>query len=273
MIFSGNKKVFFLHPQAVVQDDLVRGLVEVNYEAYLLRNAANTKLVLKEYPDSILFIQTDTVMDSGDWLNYIEDLKSIPALNNLPVYVVSMHSLEEIKSNFLDESDLISRGISYANFDFETVFKEIDEILADEKARIPRNQVQGTFPDSARATIVFARNDIRYEGRLRDITISGLTCRLNQDALLPSDIPVPAIIISHGNLQFTVSGRVAGSHGDSDRIHLILFDEHCLEQTKGNIYELIHQCMQEEIKALIASKEQKRNVVTKIPRSKLYGRK
>ncbi|MBT3272632.1 MAG: hypothetical protein HN368_05725 [Spirochaetales bacterium] len=273
MAISENRKVFFLHPQAVIQDELVRALIEANYEAYLLRNAADAKTVLKEYPNALLFLQIDSGMEEEAWLAYIDDLKSTPSTQDLTIAIVSVQPDETIQSTFLENSDNISHGISYGSYNYERTYKQIDNILSDEKTRVPKNIARGTFSETPRVSLHFARNDNRYEGVLRDITISGVTCRLIQDETFPSNLPIPAIIISYGKKQLTVSGTIAGSHGESEKIHLILFNDDCKKTQASEIYDLIQVGMQREIEDLIAAKGHKRQVVTKIPRSQLYGRK
>ena len=267
----GNRKVFFLHPQAVIQDELVRALIADDYEAYLLRNSVSAKMVLRDYPDSILVVQVDSGLSEEQWLEYASELRATPVFSQLTLCVVSVASMEDIQQTYLDMPEGFSYGFSYSGYDFGTIYPLIKEMLIQEKANPPGISIKGTTAEKQKVSVVFTRDRIRYEGRLKDISLSGLTCRIDSmDPLYPSEIPIQAIIITYESTQLTVSGRVAGNHGDDDSIHLILFDDNVRSDKKDDIFDLIQACLQAEIEALIKEKSKKGRLITKMPRSSLY---
>ena len=273
MAVSENRKVFFLHPQAVIQDDLVRALLEDNFEAYLVRNPVSAKVVIREFPDSIFLVQVDSGLEEDEWSSFAAELKAIPSLGELTLCVLSVRDIESLKKSFLGADSPFSHGISYGAFNFSKTLEELKEFLTSIKARLPRNQVHGVSPETHGVSVVFAMDDARYEGILKDITISGLTCRIGQEELLPSEMSIPAIIITYGKTQFSVAGRIAGKHGKDGALHLILFDESSKTQRRKEIYDLIQACFQAEIDDIIDTKGHKRQVITKVPRSDLYKRR
>jgi hypothetical protein len=144
-------------------------------------------------------------------------------------------------------------------------------MLVREKANPPGISIKGTSTDRQKISVVFTRDKIRYEGRLKDISITGLTCRIaGPDPLYPSEIPIRAIVITYDSIQFTVSGRVAGNHGEDDSVHLILFDETTVTTKRNEIFDLIHTCLQAQIDHKIKEQSQKKQMITKMPRSRLY---
>ena len=266
-----NRKVFFLHPQAVVQDELVRALIADNFEAYLLRNHVSARMALRDYPDSILLVQVDSGLDEQKWIEYANDLKANPLFARLTICVLSVSGIDEIKRSYLNRSTNFSYGFTYGGYDFSVIYPLIKEMLEDEKTNPPRISIKGGAPEKLKASVVFTRDGNRYEGWLREISISGLTCKIEgKEPLYPSEIPIPAIIITYNQTQFTVSGRIAGNHGNDDSIHLILFDNTALVDKKNDICDLIHACLQAQIETLIKEKSRKERLVTRIPRSHLY---
>ena len=79
---EGNRKIFFIHPQAVIQDELVRALIADNFEAYLLRNSVSAKMVLRDFPDSIVLVQVDSGLSEQQWLDFAGDLRQIRFFRN-----------------------------------------------------------------------------------------------------------------------------------------------------------------------------------------------
>lgn len=273
MAVGENRKVFFLHPQAVIQDDLVRALLEDNFEACLVRNPVSAKTLIREFPDAVLLIQIDSGLSRDAWMSYATEIKANPVFAALTLCVLSVSDASSLRDPFRGPESPFSHIISYARFDFGKTLQELREYLTDEKTRLPGNQIRGTSPESHEVSVVFVRDDMRYTGTLKDITIAGLTCRLAQEELLPSEVPVPAIIVTYGKTQFSVVGRIAGKHGTDASIHLILFDEGTKIERRKEIYDLIQACFQAEIDALIDAKSHKRQVMTKVPRSHLYKRR
>ena len=268
---EGNRKVFFLHPQAVIQDELVRALIADDFEAYLLRNSVSAKMVLRDFPDSILLVQVDSGLNEQQWLDFAGDLKANPFFSGLTICVLSVGGMEDIQKTYLDRPEGFSYGFTYGGYDFGVTYPLIKEMLIREKANPPRISIKGTTAEKQKVSVVFTRDQNRYEGQLKDISLSGLTCRIDtQDPLYPSEIPVHAIIITYDSTQFTVSGRIAGNKGDDDSIHLILFDDTVSTNKRDDIFDLIHACLQAQIDVLIREKSRKTQVITKMPRSRLY---
>jgi hypothetical protein len=210
-------------------------------------------------------------MSEQQWIEYANELKANPAFSELTICVVSVARMEQIEKTYLEGESAFEYGFTYGDYDFAKIYPQIREMLVREKANPPGISIKGSSPDKLKVSVVFTRDRIRYEGRLKDISISGLTCRIDgQNPLYPSEIPVRAIIITYGSTQFTVGGRIAGNHGDDDSVHLILFDEVTVTSKRDEIFELIHVCLQAQIEHSIKDKSQKKQLITKLPRTRLY---
>jgi hypothetical protein len=266
-----NRKIFFLHPQAVVQDELARAFIEEHFETYLLRNHVSAKLILRDFPDSILLMQVDSGQEKQKWIEYANDLKANPVFSGLTLCVLSVSSMEEIRKTFLDRSEALSYGFSYGQYDYEKTYMALREMFEREKASPPRFAVKGTAQEKTKISVVFTRDNNRYEGLLREISITGLTFKFEGiEPLYPSEVPIPSIVISHRTSQFVVSGRIVGNSDDDSNIHLILFDEITVSARRNDIYDLIQTCLQSQIEAQIAEKSKKNRLATKPTRAQLY---
>jgi hypothetical protein len=269
-----NRKILFLHPQAVVQDELVRASIAENFEAYLLRNHVSAKMALRDFPDAILLIQVDSGLDEQKWIEYAEELKLSPVFSELTICVVSVCSMDEIRKTFLEQSNAFAYGFTYSRYDFGTTYANIKEMYKKEKVNPPGFVIRGTSPDTFRASVVFTRDKNRYEGRLKDISLSGLTCTIEgNEPLYPSEIPIQSIIITYGRTQFMVSGRIVGNSGDDDTLHVILFDEMTIVDKRDDIYDTIQTCLQSNLEYHISEKSKKQRLVAKPSRSELYRKK
>jgi len=266
-----NRKVFFLHPHAVVQDELAYALITENIEAYLLRNHVSAKIVLREYPDAVFLMQVDSGLDEDKWIEYAEDLKSFSVFSDLTICVLSVSGMEEIKKTYLQKSRAFSYGVTYGRYEFAKTYKIIRDILEREKVNPPGFAVKGTSPERLTVTVDFTRDHKRYEGVLKTVSLSGLTCKIEStEPLYASEIPVSPISISYGNTQFLVSGRIVGNSDDDESIYLILFDDTVGVEKRDEIYVLIQTCLQSQIEAKIAEKSRKNRLSATATRSQLY---
>ena len=66
------KKVFFLYPHSVIQNEMVIELIRNEYEIYLLFDHMKTVRLLEKYNDSILFINIDEGLMENEWEKYIK---------------------------------------------------------------------------------------------------------------------------------------------------------------------------------------------------------
>ena len=49
------KKIFFLHPSAFVQNEVISELVQLEYEVYVVKDEIALLRALRKYPHSIVF--------------------------------------------------------------------------------------------------------------------------------------------------------------------------------------------------------------------------
>ena len=121
--------IYFLHPQPVIQDDIIRALVGRDYEALCVRNPTSAKLLIKKSPRSFLFAHIDSGLRKEEWIEYLRDLKSDQKLSELSVCVLSNRTADTIESEILCKHEFITHCISYLDFDIETVLASVEEIL------------------------------------------------------------------------------------------------------------------------------------------------
>ena len=70
------KKVFFVYPHSVFQENLIQRLVDLEFEIYILKSHEFVKPVLSKYPDSVFFLNIDTGLTREQWESFVRGLIS-----------------------------------------------------------------------------------------------------------------------------------------------------------------------------------------------------
>lgn len=79
MIEDGNqeiigKKIFFVYPHSVIHDDLIKQIVEKEYEVYILADHNLIPKVANKFPQSIFYINIDSTLSESEWELKIKEL-------------------------------------------------------------------------------------------------------------------------------------------------------------------------------------------------------
>ena len=61
------KKIFFLHPAALTQNEIIPELIQQEFEIYSLKDESRLMKALQHYPGSILFASIDEALQAKDW--------------------------------------------------------------------------------------------------------------------------------------------------------------------------------------------------------------
>ena len=94
------KKVFFLHPHSVIQQELVRELVSYEYAVYLVSDHKKFRSVVKEFSEPIVFINIDDEMDAEGWNDYISDMMESED-NSAMIGVLTYNEDKELAKTYL----------------------------------------------------------------------------------------------------------------------------------------------------------------------------
>ena len=95
------KRVFFLYPHSVLQDQLVSKIIEQEYEVYLLSDHVKALKILGVYNDSILFVNIDERLKEKEWEEYIKGIMSSEGTKNVRTGIVSYNENKELAEKYL----------------------------------------------------------------------------------------------------------------------------------------------------------------------------
>jgi hypothetical protein len=243
------KKIFFLHPSAVVQNEIVAELAQQEFEVYIVKDHAALAQVLKRYPGSIVFADIDERMSEKDWEAWIRGLINNPATNQTGIGILSVNGDEQLQRKYVN-SVRVQCGYTVLKADLNQVIRQLVEILKAMDAKGRRKYIRAITENEAFTTINFPLNGTFVNGIIKDISAVGLSCSFGEDPELTKNTLFQNIQIKLQSTILKVEGIVFGSRADgASKTYVILFTKRIDPETRSKIRKYIQQNLQAKMDA------------------------
>jgi hypothetical protein len=241
------KKIFFLYPTAVVQNRIIVELIQQEYEVYIAKNKDKLKKVLREYPNSVLFIDINEQMNEKEWDIWITGLMESSDTNSVSVGILTANDDEQIKRKYLMAMK-VPCGYTVLGFDLKKAMMHIVEILQSIDAKGRRKYIRATIEKETNTTINLPINGNFVNGQIRDISVVGISCILNDNPEIPKNAMVKDIQIKLQTSLLKVEGIVFGSRIEgNETIYVILFTQRIDPEVRTKIHKYIQQTLQKKM--------------------------
>lgn len=200
------RKVFFLNPPYQISNFVIGRLRESEYEIYVIDDYKDAKNILRHYPDSICFINIDSVLTTDQWLNFVVSLGREEALKSIFLGVISKGMRQAEKTHFMLHA-AVPAGFLVFNGNVTELTETLTEILDLNGAKGRRSSVRATCAHDPTATVTLPTPEGNKAFRLLDISSVGIA------AIAPASYQnmfVPKTIFRNAPLRFGVN-RVQAS--------------------------------------------------------------
>jgi hypothetical protein len=249
------RKVFFLHPPFLIEK-MYHDLVHAGFEAYLVYDHNLALELVKEYRNSILYVNIDAGQDDGQWFQYVGSIISNEGTRDTHIGILTdarLNKKDVWAEKYLFDLEVQCGFISYIS-DLQRVKEVILKILDANEARGRRRYVRAA--GGAGCSVNFKVNDDLYVGDIVDISIGGMACILNDQSIRHSEgTVIRDIQLKLRGVISMLSGKIVIVRLDrlNRIVHVVLFDLHQMsKKVEQNIVGYICKCLQEfvEQKAL-----------------------
>jgi hypothetical protein len=245
------KKVFFLYPPSVVKSELLSRLLDQEYEVAVLRDHGAAKKVLREFPDSIVFVNIDDGMPEPEWRKWIESLAADPATANVGVGILSYTTDEALAKTYL--MDLGVRcGFVKLKLGTEASLQILSGTLAANEVKGRRRYIRADCRNDQ-----LTKLNIRYDGQttngyLKDISVVGFSCVLDPEPHFRKNAKLTDIQLKLRGSILNTEGIVFGSREDGGQTaYVVLFTNHLDDIGRDKIRSYIGFSLQTEIDLLV----------------------
>jgi hypothetical protein len=241
------KKIFFLCPSAVVQNEIVFELIQQEFEAYIVRDQVKLRRVLKRYPDSIVFVDIDEGMPEKEWEGWIQELMEAAA--NVKIGVISSNNTETLMRKYVT-SVKVHAGYTVIESEIKKTIQQLLEILHMFEAKGRRKYLRATSENEALATINMPFDSSYIKGTIKDISAVGLSCIFTPDPKLGKNTLYSDIQIKLQSVLLKVEGIIFGSRMDGlDKIYVLVFTQRINPDVRIKIRKYIQHNIQAKMDA------------------------
>ncbi|MFP4363560.1 MAG: PilZ domain-containing protein [Spirochaetia bacterium] len=240
------RKVFFLYPHSVMQEEMIEALLRQEYEVYLAKDHDKIKNILAEYPDSIVFINIDTVLKGNEWETYIRELmKELP---DLRIGIMSYNSDEEIARKYLMEIG-VQCGFIRLKLGLKESTAIILKALQANEAKGRRKYVRAQCQGNIQASFNMRTSDGFEGGEILDISIAGMACQFSNAGRIPVkvDDEIDDIQLKLKGSLAKVSGKVVGIREEGNPVYVILFDKSMKQPIKSKIRNFVFHALHKNL--------------------------
>ncbi|MDR2370140.1 MAG: PilZ domain-containing protein [Treponema sp.] len=243
------KKIFFLHPSAVVQNEVAAELTQQEFEIYIIKNHDALKRVLKRYPDSIVFADIDERMNEKEWEAWIRGVMEDPAMAQIKIGVLSANDDENLRRKYIN-TVRVEAGYTVLKSDLSASIKYILEILKTADAKGRRKYIRAAIDNESITTINFPFNGTFVNGTIKDISVVGLSCSFTEDPGFAKNTLFQNVQVKLQSMLLKVECIIFGSRMDGlSKIYVVLFTQRIDPDVRTRIRKYIQQNLQTKMNA------------------------
>lgn len=246
------RKVFLLNPPSVVGEDLIHAILAAEYELYVLKDPKRALAVFKRFPDSIVFVNIDSVLEEREWEAYVRRLITDSIFKDVRVGVLSYNSDPALIEKYLMDVG-VQCGFVRLKLGTQESTRIMLQTLEANEAKGRRKYVRASVADDARASFNVEVAGTRHEGTILDISSVGMAVRFSNQVTIEQKSVLNGVQIRLRATLVRVDAVLLGRREDDPTIHVMLFRHGADPKARRQIREYIHRSLQEYIDTLVGS--------------------
>ena len=220
------KKIFFLHPSTLTQNQVISELAQEEFEVYVVKDEDKLRKILKNYPDSIVFASINEGMKESAWEEYIRDITGNPETSGVQIGIIASTLIDESIKHKYTEQIKVPCDFTIIKSDFVAATKRLTEILNGVNAKGRRKYIRMEMNHDPNATVNLSMNGTFVTGTIKDISVVGFSCSFTNDPGLVKNSLFGDIQIRLQSQLLKAEGIVFGSRMDgTEKVYVILFTQ------------------------------------------------
>jgi hypothetical protein len=251
---SMGRKIFFLYPHSVIQEELVVQIVQNEFEIYLVYDHMRLKKLLERYEDSIVFINIDENMKEQQWIAYVRALVNSEELSNLQIGILTYNENKDLAQTYLIDIG-ISAGYIQLKLGLKESLRIILQTLMANEAKGKRRFVRAKCPEAVSTEFNADILGNTRQGSIVDISSAGMACVFDNAVDLSARTKLEKIQLKLRSRIVIVTGIIAGNRNDEEghTLYVVLFTAYVSTDAKKRISDFIYRTLQNEIERELKS--------------------
>jgi hypothetical protein len=246
------KKIYFFYPPGWLKEEMIKDLIENEYEAYAVDDHRLLFPLLRSSSASIIFINIDSGPEELEWEKYVRIIRDSELREKVQVGILSNNNSKPLVEKYVSELKT-EAGYIILRQRTQDVSKAIYHVLSKLGAKGRRRFLRAECSDSGKATFNISFKGNAYGGRILDISSAGMACYFDDDRIMLSvgDM-LPDIQLRLVGKVTTVSGRIVGVRQDAHRVYVVLFDEKTSYAAREKIHSFVYYSLSHNMNRMLS---------------------
>ena len=242
------KKVFFLHPSAVVQNRVISELAQEEFEVYAAKDEIKLKEILKKYPDSIVLACINEGLKGDLWLKWIREVMTESETAGVSIGVISLADNAVDRQKYIEVLK-VKCGYNVIKADVAQFNKQIATVLNNAEAKGRRKYIRLSTEEDANTTVNIPISGSFLNGHIKDISVVGFSCVFDEDPELKKGRVFHDIQLRlHSqllNVEAIILGfRADGEDEEKEKTYIMLFSQRVDTDERSKIRKFINSTLQ-----------------------------
>jgi hypothetical protein len=239
------RKVFFLYPHSVLNEELRIEILSNEYEVYSLHDHEAAVKVAAANPGSIFFVNIDDTLKELQWEAWIRRLIASPKTSSTKVGILTYNPDADLAKKYLMDLGIpcgyiqLKQGLAEGK---RIILKTLDA----NEARGRRRFVRARCTDPKKASFNVTVKGRHVTGAILDISVAGMTFRPDGPLEVKKDTLLEDIQLRLKGTLCRLSGILVGDAGGSAG-SLLMFTIPVAEEITEKIHRFIYATLQEQI--------------------------
>ena len=244
---SFGRKVFFLHPSAIIQNQVIPELAQEEFEVYAAKDENKLRQALTKYPDSIVFASINEGMRENAWEEWIRGVMGNPETAKVDIGVIAQGADESVRHKYVEQIR-VRCGYTIIKADINGIIKQLIAILNGVNAKGRRKYIRALIENEPNSTVNFPMNGTFINGTIKDISVVGFSCSFKEDPELKKNSLFKDIQIRLQSLLVKAEGIVFGSRMDGvEKTYVVIFTQRVDSDARTKIRKYIQSNLQNKI--------------------------
>jgi hypothetical protein len=236
------RKVFFLYPHSVIQDDLVDDLIMQGFEIYILRDHKRARKLIERFSGSIMFINIDERLTEPEWEAYIREILDNPQITTR-LGILSYNTDRELMQKYLMDMMVPCGYVQLKQGAKESALIIRNALLANE-AKGRRKSFRAVCEEGS-GIMIFNGDSCSINGKILDISSGGFAAKMDNPQKLDKNALLRKVQLKLRGAQAIVDLIYLGPRYDDPNVWILLFDPTSVTDTaKFTINHFIKLCLQ-----------------------------
>jgi hypothetical protein len=236
------RKVFFLYPHSVIQDDLVDELIMQGFEIYMLRDHKRARKLIERFPGSIMFINIDERLEEPEWEAYIREIQENPSIKTR-LGILSYNTDRDLMEKYLMDIMVPCGYVQLKQGAKESAVIIRNALLANE-AKGRRKSFRAVCEEGS-GVMNFKGDSWSINGNILDISAAGFAARMDRSQKLEKNTLMRKVQLKLRGSLAMVDLIYLGPRYDDPNIWILLFDPTSVtDNAKLTVNHFIKLCLQ-----------------------------